>query len=148
MELFQKTSDGENIINPREYETYLYIPGKYLTGVASTNRLTNTLDSPKGLYLHRMVVFSYGDCKGKKFTSDATIDHIDMNHKNCSVENLEIVSYGLNLFRAYYKTAYQSKGKNNFVSPTENLFKDFYNSLDRIDQKILDLEIQKEINNG
>ena len=86
----------------------------------------------RGKYLHRMVIFSFGDRNGQPYNPNLVIDHVDMNHANNSVWNLDQISYGLNLFRAYYLT--RSDG-------TSKKFKDYYNSLDEIDKKLLDLEI-------
>lgn len=59
-----------------------------------------------GKYLHRMVVYSFGDRLGNKYISDrrVVIDHFDMNHSNNSVENLEQISNVRNLWRAWYFT--------------------------------------------
>ena len=76
---------------------------------------------------------------GRQYSSSgfrSIIDHIDMKHWNNNVSNLQLVSNGINLFRAYYKT------KN---AECEKRFKEYYNSLDNIDKKILDIEIQADI---
>jgi len=92
-----------------------------------------------GKYLHRMMVFSFGDCNGVPYTPTgfrSIIDHKDMNHKNNAIENLQLVSEGINLFRAYYFT----KSKT-----CEERFKSYYNSLEDIDKLILDKEIQLDL---
>lgn len=92
-----------------------------------------------GKYLHRMMVFSFGDCNGRVYSSTgvrSVIDHVSMNRTNNSIDNLQLVSFGINLFRAYYKT----KNKE-----CEERFKEYYRNLDEIDRKILDIEIGLDI---
>lgn len=95
--------------------------------------------SNKDHYLHRMVVFSWGDKNGRTFLTDQRrniVDHVDMNHANNRVDNLELVSEGINLFRAYYKT---------MSSNCKARFLDYYNKLDDLDKRILDKEIDMDI---
>lgn len=98
-----------------------------------------------GKYIHQMIVFTYGDKDGRKYSSVGirnVIDHIDIDHGNNSVENLQLVSYGINLFRAYYKT----KMKNyKDIDNCETRFKNYYNNLDAVDRKILDIEIELDL---
>ena len=57
-----------------------------------------------GRYVHRMVVFSFGDKNGRLYSERGyydVVDLVDMNHKNNNVENLELVSNGINLYRAF-----------------------------------------------
>ena len=93
----------------------------------------------KRTYAHRIVVFTFGDCNGREYTPRGKrniIDHLNMKHWDNDVSNLQLVSNGINLFRAYYKTGYPE---------TEKRFKDYYMSLDDIDKKILDIEIEADI---
>lgn len=92
-------------------------------------------------FVHRIVVFSFGDKDGRDFnkykrTMRYEIDHINMNKADPRVENLQLVSKGVNLFRAYYNTA-NSNGK----EYCKKRFKDYYDKLDEIDKMILDKEI-------
>lgn len=92
-----------------------------------------------GKYIHKLIVYSFGDCNGRKYAFEgyrSIIDHIDMNHENNSVSNLQLVSKGINLFRAYYKTTSENCKKR---------FYDYYNNLDYIEKKITDTEIELDI---
>lgn len=90
-------------------------------------------------YVHRMVVYTHGDCNGNSFLQNKVIDHIDMNKKNNKIENLELVSTGINLFRAYDKTVGEAR-----IACLERL-DNYYNSLKTIEKNILEKEIDKEI---
>lgn len=81
----------------------------------------------------------FGDKDGREYQSRSIrneVDHINMDHKDNSVFNLQLVSHGVNLFRAYYKT-----GDKN----CKDRFSKYYDSLDSIDKKILDIEIKLDI---
>lgn len=111
-------------------------PGKGSSTISKKDRTETT-----GKYVHQMVVFTYGDCNGRKYTSNgfrSDIDHLDMDHSNNSKENLQLVSTGINLFRAYYKT----KSKK-YVSENncETRYKAYYNSLEPADRIIFEKEI-------
>ena len=96
-------------------------------------------ETVEGKYYHRIVVYSFGDKNGRKYASKGlrnVIDHIDMNHCNNSVQNLQLVSHGINLFRAYYKTG---------SGDCATRFKEYYKSLDEIDRHILNIEIEQDI---
>lgn len=120
------------------------------------------LNCGKDLFLHRMVVYSFGDCKNREFSNYGwrnVIDHLDMDHDHNYKSNLQLVSQGINLFRAYYKTSMQSaetKSNQNsfyFISAAlketnntcESRFKNYYNSLDAIDRMILTKEIELDL---
>lgn len=97
-------------------------------------------------FVHRIVVFSFGDKDGRDFnvskrTMRCEIDHINMNKSDPSVSNLQLVSKGINLFRAYYKTA-SVPASGTFC---KNRFATYYNSLDPIDRMILDKEISLDL---
>lgn len=92
-----------------------------------------------GYYVHRMVVFTFGDKNGVSYNSKgvkSVIDHIDMDHSNNAVSNLEIVSDGINLFRAYWKT----KSKSCLSRLT-----DFYTELDELGKFVFKKEIEQEM---
>lgn len=61
-----------------------------------------------GKYVHRMVVFAFGDRLGRPYIQgkygDIVIDHYDMNHKNNDYRNLEQITSLRNLWRAWYLT--------------------------------------------
>lgn len=116
------------------YNGYLIVPNKYLTKKVS---------SMPGQYLHRMVVYSWGDCNHKPFKEypNFEIDHIDLNHNNNNVSNLQLVSHGINLFRAYRKCGGKIDGTSNCCSR----FKEYYKSLDDFDKKVLDKEIELDL---
>ena len=93
----------------------------------------------KKTYAHRIVVFTFGDCRGmqyNKYGFRSIIDHLDMKHSNNDVTNLQLVSQGINLFRAYYKTGLEEPKKR---------FQEYYDKLDSLDKMILDKEIQADI---
>lgn len=94
-----------------------------------------------GEFLHRLVVFSFGDKDGRPFVKHgkgwrSVIDHVNMNKMNASVENLQLVSDGINRFRAYYKTKNET---------CKSIFKELYDELDPIDKMILDNEIALDL---
>lgn len=92
-----------------------------------------------GRYVHRMVVFSFGDRRGVQYSERGyydVVDHIDMNHKNNCVENLEFVSNGINLYRAFVKTK---------STDCYDRFIKYYNTLDNFMQFHLQKEIEIEI---
>lgn len=112
----------------------LPIGGSYSSKITLPDGSTTT-----GKYVHRMVVFSFGDCHGRMYAERGyydTVDHIDMNHKNNSVDNLELVSYGINLYRAYVKTN---------IGDCYARFMAYYSSLDPFKQFHLQEEIKMEI---
>ena len=90
-----------------------------------------------------MVVYAFGDVNHKKFKEwpNFEIDHLDMNHRNNNISNLQLVSHGINLFRAYRKCGGSTDGTDNCCSR----FKNYYNSLDEFDKKVLDKEIELDI---
>ena len=93
----------------------------------------------KGPYAHRIMVFTFGDCDGREYQSKGhrcIVDHKNMKHWDNDISNLQLVSNGINLFRAYYKAGYPE---------TEERFKEYYFNLDEIDRKILDAEIAADI---
>jgi len=134
------------------------------------------LGTETDLYLHRMVVYSWGDCNDRPFTSTGmrnVVDHLDMNHDNNCKENLQLVSEGINLFRAYYKTAV-TQSRRDVCNPSldqatfeellkemqegnfdrrnglngnnaEGRFKRYYDSLDFVDKMILENEIKLDL---
>lgn len=129
------------IVKPYSDENgYLFISDEDMSLKTSSSLIkTKDGDSIRGKYLHRIVVFSFGDCKGRKYSANgirSIIDHKDMNHKNNAVENLELVSQGINLFRAYYLC--NSEG-------TKQRFEDYYNSLSSMDRRILELEMELDL---
>lgn len=131
----------KEIFPEKDINGYLFIDDKNLPGLSfpSGDIQKQNNQKAKGKYLHRMIVFTFGDCYGRKYNdckSRAIIDHIDMNKENCSVSNLQLVSTNINLFRAYYK----SKDIN-----CEKRFKDYFNSLDDIDKKIAEIEIKLDL---
>ena len=86
-----------------------------------------------------MVVFSFGDKNGRLYSERGyydIVDHVDMNHKNCDVSNLELVSNGINLYRAWVRTNNQD---------CYNRFIAYYNRLDNFMQFHLNEEIKQEI---
>lgn len=115
-------------------KNYPIVPNEYLT---------KKVQNMSGQYLHRMVVYSWGDCNGKLFKEypNFDIDHIDMNHSNAAVKNLQLVSHGINLFRAYRKCGGSIDEQNSCCFR----FKSYYNSLDDLDRKILDKEIELDL---
>lgn len=142
-----KTGDlvpGLEIIPKETEEGYLYIADEDVKNLNKPSALVNDKVSKKkvpGKWVHHVVVYTFGDVDGSDFCEfkkgfRCVVDHLDMNKRNNSVENLQLVSFGINLFRAYYKK------KNDY---TERLFKTYYKSLDDIDRKILDDEIKINI---
>lgn len=94
----------------------------------------------KGFYLHRMIVFSFGDKNGRNYLNTGVrniVDHLDMNHGNNAKSNLQLVSNGINLFRAYYKT--------NTDACKERLI-NYWNTLSELEKKIFLMEIEMDIN--
>ena len=63
---------------------YIMVPNKYLIVKDSEGT---------GQYLHRMMVYAFGDRNGNPYTKGLVIDHINMNHYDNSVQNLEIVPF-------------------------------------------------------
>lgn len=118
---------------------YLLVPSSNLAIKKAVSKVNDKNGNiAEGVYVHRMVVFSFGDKNGKKYNPSFLIDHIDMNHKNNNVENLELVTDEINLFRAFYKTN-SSECKKRFLNK--------YESLSEIEKFILKEKIKKEINN-
>lgn len=79
-----------------------------------------------GEYVHRIIVFTFGDCNNKPFGYSSirtVIDHKNMNHFDSSVENLEQITNGMNLFRAYMRTskAYRNRFEKEFLKYMLNL---------------------------
>lgn len=66
----------------------------------------NTNRRLKGVPVHRMVVYSYGDCNGLPYIKSMHVDHIDQDKTNNHISNLEQVSEPVNLARAVRKTNY------------------------------------------
>lgn len=125
---------------------YYFIDDKYIPspGRSSSVIIKEDRTSTTGKYVHQMVVFTFDDCKGREYSSigiRSDIDHLDMKHENNSVENLQIVSTGINLWRAYSKT----KSKNSKDNNCETRFKDYYKSLDEVDKMILKIEIELDM---
>lgn len=92
----------------------------------------------KGKHLHRVVVFTFNDCNGRPLSKGirSFIDHKDMNKTNNKVENLQCVSDGVNIFRAYY------------LSPTDEhkkLLRDFLSDCDEIDRFIFETEVRLDL---
>lgn len=85
--------EAHHPIQCTEYFGYLVVPNKYL-------KRQNTKKDIDGQYLHRMVVYTFGDKHGKTYNPALVIDHIDMNHRNNNVSNLELVTKAVNLARA------------------------------------------------
>lgn len=82
---------------------YYFIPDIYLDLPTPSGEIeTANGTKVRGKYLHRMVVFTFGDRNHSPYNSNLVIDHIDMNHKNNSVENLQQITQLRNLWRAYY----------------------------------------------
>lgn len=126
---------GLNEIIPSEDSRgYLfYESNKSKTKIQSKNGNMTT-----GYYLHRIVVFTFGDCNGNLYNSNglkSDIDHIDMNHKNNSVSNLEIVTHGINLLRGWWKTGSIEMKK---------LLDDYYNKLFGIERVMFDKSLDDE----
>ena len=51
-------------------------------------------------------LYSHGDKDGRPYTSKGrrcVVDHIDMDHSHNEKSNLQLVSQGINLWRAYDK---------------------------------------------
>lgn len=132
------------LLNSCEYYSEI-IPEKDINGYCfikdpeSKTVIKTASGDTNGYYVHRMVVFTFGDKNGVSYNSKgvkSVIDHIDMDHSNNAVANLEIVSDGINLFRAYWKTKSQSC----LTRLTE-----FYNSLDELGRFVFKKEIEKEM---
>lgn len=139
----QNTVDLSKKITPRVTENdYLFIADEDVENISGcpSNYITDKSGiSIQGKLLHRIVVFAFGDCKGRKYNSNGVrsiIDHLDMNKSNNSVNNLQIVSEGINLFRAYYKTG--SKYMLNKLNT-------HYNSLSETEKIILKDEIKLDL---
>lgn len=131
-----KDKNGENEIIPSEDERgYLF----YETDKSSTLiKMKNKCFKTTGFYIHRIVVYTFGDCHGYPYNANglkSDIDHIDMNHKNNSVSNLEIVSHGINLLRAWWKTGSENMKK---------LLDDYYNKLFGIERVMFDKSLEDE----
>ena len=75
------------------YNGYCVVPNRYLN-------IKNNEQNINGLFLHRMMVYAFGDRNGKKYVKGMVIDHVDMDHKNNAVDNLELVTEVVNLARA------------------------------------------------
>lgn len=124
---------------------YPFVDEKYMAPNSNSSTITKMdRTETKGKYVHQMVVFSFGDCNGNPYTSIGIrniIDHLDMNHNNNDYHNLQLVSYGINLWRAYAKTKSKTSAENN----CEKRFKDYVKSLDEIDREILMMEIELDM---
>lgn len=130
---------NDRLITPLEDENgYQFIPDEDLPKLKFPSGFITMKDGTKkrGKYLHRMMVFTFGDCNSKKYDDKLVIDHRDMNHANNAIYNLEQISQGLNLARAYYIT--KSDG-------TKKRFWDYYNLLDDCEKYFLDAEIIADI---
>lgn len=130
--------DGYTYIDNKD----MPIPGKWPTEIT---RMDGT--KTKGTFVHRMVVFSHGDKDGRPYTSKGrrcVVDHIDMDHSHNEKSNLQLVSHGINLWRAYDKR--KTNNPNDTASiECERRFKEYYNSLDEIDKEILKMEISLDM---
>ena len=118
---------------------YKYIPDTLLNAAPSSFLLDISGEQVRGKYLHRMMVFSFGDKNGRPYQSAgirSIIDHVNMNHSDNRVENLQLVSNGINLFRAYYKT-----GRPELYER----FNTYYESLSDSQKMILECEIKLDL---
>ena len=98
---------------------------KGMSDISYKDPITNTISVIKGVFVHRMVVFSFGDCNGRSFNADLfVVDHLDMDHKNNSVFNLEQVTDIMNKFRAYYALPYTGKCRDRFFAALHNIGSD------------------------
>lgn len=132
-----KNKLGEIITPLKDINGYSVIPDELLTLSRPSGKIKlNNGNFVYGKYLHRMIVYSFGDCKGNAYNTDLVIDHLDMNHSNNAVSNLEQVSKGRNLFRAYLKT--RSPG-------TKEEFEKYYSTVSIGEKIILDFEIQEDM---
>ena len=135
------TRDGHAYIKKLEDEYYQEV--KYITTENDYKLVPNSYLSIKdqknpGQWLHRMIVYTFGDCNGKKYSvyKGYDVDHFDMCHFNNAVENLQFVPHGINLFRAMDRTNSQ---------PCKDRFMEYYNSLNDIEKMILEEQIKADI---
>ena len=73
------------------YNGYYIVPNEYLEKKDKLN---------PGQFIHRMIVYRFGDCFGKPYVKGMEVDHLDMDHSHNNVENLEVVPKVVNLARA------------------------------------------------
>ena len=138
---FYSDSKGSRIIELLEAPNgYLYIPNCYL-------KIQNTISvkTPdqtvvvEGQWAHKMVVFSWGDRNGQKYNENLPIDHINMNHKDNRVENLEIVPTAVNLARAIRAIDYKE-------GQTLIRYDEYMKNLKNLSEECYDLAKQEVLN--
>lgn len=146
---YGENNDLYELVPEKSIGDYLYIDDKDIPnpGKGSAKIIKPDRTETSGKYVHQLVVFTYGDCNGRPYTSKGlrcVIDHIDMDHAHNEPSNLQLVSDGINLWRAYSKTKsrFNQEGK---VDSCESRFKEYYNSLDDVDKMILRMEIELDM---
>lgn len=105
-----RDENGEEKIDPEiDISGYLFIKDIDLNLTSPSSEIIRKSDLKpiKGKYVHRMVAYSFLD-KTKLRDTRYEVDHIDMNHENNSVENLDLVYKAVNLFRAWKLTGGQN----------------------------------------
>ena len=111
----------------------------YKTNKSKTSIVGKDGRTYTGLYIHRIVVFTFGDCRGQQYSSTGKkniIDHIDMDHKNNDVDNLELVSDEINLFRSWWKTGSEK---------SKRLLEEKYNGFSQFERDVFREEIRLEM---
>lgn len=103
-----RDKDLQEEIKPYEdINGYLFIRDEDLKLPKPSGIIKTASGDMHGKYIHRMVVFAFGDRLGRPYLqkgNDIVIDHCDMNHKNNSWDNLEQITSLRNLWRAWYLT--------------------------------------------
>lgn len=96
----------DRIVPKEDLNGYLFIADEDLQLTNPSGVILTKAGPMHGKYLHRMVVYSFGDMYGNRYISNpnSVVDHFDMNHKNNDVSNLQQISNVRNLWRAWYFT--------------------------------------------